>query len=120
MTRQEPGLQVNQQADRRFLIQERMPDRVLLSFLVRRQHRLPRLLVHEDRAAFRPLKTGCLDLLAIDKRQYRSVSQKRAELLHQIERQTGAARSVTMQEPDRGDDPRRLARTPSIVLKDAV
>src|SRR6266705_3377486 len=66
VSRQETGLQMQEQTDGRLLAQERVHHRVLLPLLVGRQYGLPGALIHLDSAGLRPAEAVSTHLLPVD------------------------------------------------------
>ena len=93
---------------------------VALALLPSREHAFPRLVREADAAGLFQDEIVRRHLPAIDQREDEPVRQDGPELLHEVERQAGAARPVGVEQPDLRIEAVRLERRAAIMAEKGV
>lgn len=119
-TAEEPGLEVDHQADADSFVKVGVEDLLLLSFLVGREYGAPSGGSQADSAAFQKLEVSSVDLAAVDETEDEAVAKEAAEFLHEIERERGATGAVSVEKADGWVEAAGFACAPGIVGKHGV
>src|SRR5690349_11452640 len=87
--REETGLEMREQAERRLVLEQGMNDLLLLALLVGAEDDLAARLRQQDASAVALLQVLWLKLLPVDQRQGQPIRYDGAKLLHQVEGKGG-------------------------------
>ncbi len=113
-------LGVEEKADGDFIVEEGVFDFLLFAFLPVGEDLFPAFVVEQDGAGFGSAKVFGTDLLAVDKRQGKTIGEWRAKFFHEIEGESGAARTIPVEESDSGIKSVGGERTGGIESKERV
>src|SRR5580658_10782352 len=97
-----------------------MLDFFLLPRLPGRDDRFAGLLFKKDSTAFLLDKILELQLAPVDERESETIGNRRAQLFHQVERETGTTRPVGMEKSNRGIEADALKRRLYIVAQERI
>ena len=89
-------LEVGQEANGCFLIKKGMGDFILFALLPRGEDFFAGVVFKQHGSVFFEIEIFAGDLLAIEEGERGAISKEGAEFFHQVERERGAPRTITM------------------------
>ncbi len=97
---EEPGLEVGEEADGGFFVEEGVADFLLFAFLPMGEDGFSGVFFEEDSSVFHSLEIVGGDLLAVDQGEGGTVGKEGAEFFHEVEGEGGAPGAFPVEEAD--------------------
>src|SRR6202158_5187079 len=118
--REQCGLEMRQQAERRLVAEERVHELVVLLLLIGLDHAAARGVIHRHPSRLASREDTGPDLREMDQREGEPITQGGTQLFHEVQRQARAARAVAVEEPDLRIETHGLERRADVMPKQGV